>query len=230
MSDFFTDCGTWGIMEGDCLERLKELPEGCADLVLTDPPYGMGFQSNSRKVRYEKILGDDSVDWLVEVFRETYRIQAEDSAGLFFCSHHYVGEFKVLLQSCGYRVLNLCIWVKNNTGMGDLRGDFAPKHELCWYAVKGRPLLRGGRPPNVWEYPRTQNKYHPTEKPVELMGFLIKALSDPGGLVLDPLMGSGSTGVACLKTGRRFVGIEKDSGFFETALKRLTETWKESIK
>lgn len=172
--DFFSECGTWGIMEGDCLERLQELPDGCADLVLTDPPYGMSFQSNRRKVRHEKIQGDGSVDWLVKAFRETYRLQAEDSAGLFLCSHHRVGEFKVLLQSCGYRVLNLCVWVKNNAGMGDLRGDFAPKHELCWYAVKGRPMLRGGRPPNVWEYPRTHNKYHPTEKPVDLMVFFDK--------------------------------------------------------
>jgi len=105
--------------------------------------------------------------------------------------------------------------------MGDLQGSYAPKHEFVIFAHKGRRILNGFRYADIIKAKRTGNEYHPTEKPVDLLALFIKASSDVGEIVLDPFMGSGSTGVACIKTGRKFIGIELNQNYFSTAVKRI---------
>lgn len=213
------------LMLGDCLQRMKEIPDGSVDLVLTDPPYGMAFQSNYRKDRHAKIHGDAGIEWLGEFCRELSRVMKMDSAAYVFCSFHHIEKFKVELE-CVLKVKNLLVWEKNNTSMGDLRGDFAPKVEFVILAVKGRPLIRGKRDPNIFKFSKTGNDLHPTQKPVDLCEYLVSKFSDVGDMILDPFMGSGTTGVACVNTGRRFIGIERDEGYFEIAKKRIGEATK----
>lgn len=208
------------LMQGDCLDRMKEIPDGSVDMVLTDPPYGMSFRSNYRKDRYEKIENDSSLGWIDGFADELYRVCSKNSAQYVFCSFHNVDIFKTALQK-RFNVKNLLVWEKNNTSMGDLKGDFAPKVEFILFMHKGRSLIRGKRDPNILRFNRTGNNLHPTEKPVDMCEYLISKFSDEDNVVLDPFMGSGATGVACVNTGRSFVGIELDDGYFDIAKQRI---------
>jgi site-specific DNA-methyltransferase (adenine-specific) len=208
------------LIMGDCLEAMKDIPDGSVDCVVTDPPYGMSFQSNYRKEKHRKIENDDSLEWLDTFFDQCYRKMKEDTHIYSFCSFHHIDKFKVSMQRF-FDVKNILIWQKNNTGMGDLEGDYAPKYEMILFGAKGRRTLNGSRDPNIVPCYKTGNKLHPTQKPEELMVYLIEKSSTAGDTILDPFMGSGTTGVACVQTGRKFIGIEKDKKYFEIAKKRI---------
>ena len=105
--------------------------------------------------------------------------------------------------------------------MGDLKGDFAPKTEFIIFFHKGRRLINGKRDSNVFEYSKTRNELHPTQKPVDMTEYMLSKFSDEGDVILDPFMGSGTTGVACINTNRKFIGIELDKEYFNIAKKRI---------
>lgn len=107
--------------------------------------------------------------------------------------------------------------------MGDLKGSYAPKYEMIIFAHKGRKLLNGFRYADIIKASRTGNKNHPTEKPVGLLETFIKNSSDENSVVFDGFMGSGSTGVACVNTGRKFIGMEISKEYFEIAKHRIEE-------
>ena len=208
------------LLHGDCFELLKDIPDESVDMVLTDPPYGMNFQSSHRKTKYEKIKGDSNLDWLDDFVDEIYRVSKPNTAHYVFCSFHHIDKFKQVIER-KFKIKNILTWVKNNTSMGDLKGDFAPKTEFIIFFHKGRRLINGRRDPNVLEFKRTQNKLHPTQKPVDMTEYLIEKFSDEGNLILDPFMGSGTTGIACINTNRNFIGMELDDNYFEVAKDRI---------
>ena len=210
------------LLNGDCLELMKDIPSGSIDLVLTDPPYGMDFQSHFRKEMYSKIGNDKVLDWLEKYVDECFRILKDNTAVYFFCSWHNVDIFKQAIER-KFKIKNILIWEKNNTSMGDLKGSYAPKYEMIIFAHKGRKLLNGFRYADVIKANRTGNKLHPTEKPVDLLELFIKNSSDENAIVFDGFMGSGSTGVACINTNRDFIGIELDENYFNIAKKRIEE-------
>ena len=214
------------LIQGDCLERMKEIPDGSVDLVLTDPPYGMDFQSNRRvvKSRFEKIKNDKSLEWLDGFFSECQRVLKNNTSIYCFCSWHNIDEFKCSFEKY-FKLKNLCVWVKNNHGSGDLKGAYAPKHEFVLYGHKGRSLLREKRVPDVFQYPKVASSklLHPTEKNIDMLELFVCNSSDEGNTILDPFMGSGTTGVACVNTNRNFIGIELDPDYFEIAQKRIND-------
>jgi site-specific DNA-methyltransferase (adenine-specific) len=211
-------------MNGDCLELMKGIPDGSVDMVLTDPPYGMDYQSNRRVVsqKFVKIENDKTLEWVDEFVDQCHRVMKNDSALYFFCSWHNMDFFKVAIER-KFKLKNILVWVKNNHGSGDLKAGYAPKHEFIFYAHKGRSLFREKRIPDVLEFPKIHSSklVHPTEKNIDMLELLAKQNSDVGQVVLDPFMGSGTTGVACVNTGRKFIGIEMDDGYFEIARKRI---------
>ena len=217
------------LWHGDCLELMKNIPNGSVDLVLTDPPYGMGFQSKYRKEKYSKIVNDGGLDWLEKYVDECFRILKENTAVYFFCSWHNVDIFKQSIEK-KFKIKNILIWEKNNTSMGDLKGSYAPKYEMIIFAHKGRRLLNGFRYADIIKANRTGNKFHTTEKPVDLLELFIKNSSDENAVVFDGFMGSGSTGVACANTNRRFIGIELDEGYFSIAKERIEKAIKAEQK
>lgn len=210
------------LWHGDCLELMKNIPDGSVDLVLTDPPYGMAFKSNYRKEKYNEIKNDKSLEWLEKYVGECFRILKYNTAVYFLCSWHNVDVFKQAIEK-KFKIKNILIWEKNNTSMGDLKASYAPKYEMIIFAHKGRKLLNGFRYADIIKANRTGNKLHPTEKPVDLLELFIKNSSDENAVVFDGFMGSGSTGVACVNTNRRFIGIELDEGYFNIAKKRIEE-------
>jgi len=98
------------LMQGDCLDRMGEIPDCSIDMVLTDPPYGMKFQSSYRIVQHSKIKNDNELSWLNQFVDEMYRTMRDDSAGYVFCSFHHIDMFKQALQQK--------FKIKNNTGLG----------------------------------------------------------------------------------------------------------------
>lgn len=214
--------GSGTFLQGDCLEVMKSIPDGSVDMVCTDPPYGMDYQSNFRIEQHEKIAGDKNLEWLPVFVQEAFRVAKNNSAHYFFCSYHQIDIFKQELQR-HFKIKNLLVWEKNNTSMGDLKGDFAPKAEFCWFVHKGRSLIRGKRDPNIFKFARTQNELHPTQKPVELIQYAIEKFSDPLDLILDPFAGSGTTAIAAENAGRRWTCIERDDRYYNAAIARVWE-------
>ena len=212
------------LMRGDCLERMKEIPDGSVDMVLTDPPYGMDYQSNRRvvKQKFVKIENDNHLSWTEDFIEQCWRVMRQNTSLYFFCSWHNIDFFKQAIER-KFKIKNVVVWVKNNHGSGDLKAGYAPKHEFVIYANKGRCLNRGKRIPDVMEFDKVSSSklVHPTEKNISMLEVFIKQSSDHSNVVLDPFMGSGTTGVACLKTSRNFIGIELDHDYFEIAKQRI---------
>ena len=201
--------GNATLYHADCMDILPTLDK--VDAVVTDPPYGMAFQSNHYKREgkwasgHDAIHGDDNADLLVMACG----IKANHSSYIF-------GRWENIGNIPAPK--SIITWVKNNHGMGDLRHEHARKTELIFfYPGKGHQWPTK-RPTDVVKHARTGNKLHPTEKPVSLMEDVVGWTS---GAVLDPFMGSGTTGVACMNLGREFIGIEKEKKYFDIACERI---------
>lgn len=214
---------------GDCVEVLSSLPDASADLVLTDPPYGMAYQSNWRVATRQFSAIEQDAGFDAEFHRawmsECYRILRENAHIYAFTSDHHLGDFRAAMADVGFKVKRCLVWVKDAWTSGDLEGDYGHRTEFIVYGHKGRRPLNGARTGNVIEARRVPPGQieHPTEKPVRVLRPLILASSDPGDLVVDPFAGSGSTGVACSEEGRSFLGIERDPTYLEVAGRRLAQ-------
>jgi len=195
---------------GDCAEILPTL--GQFDAVVTDPPYGMAFQSNFRLVKHLKIANDETPELAQEVIN-----WAIENA------NHSVYAFGRWDNLYNYpKPKSLITWVKNNWSMGDLNHEHARQTEVAFFYNCKNHKFPKQRPTDVINFARTNNEYHPTEKPVGLMQIFVDWTE---GIVLDPFMGSGSTGVACAKMGRTFIGIEKEQKYFDIACKRIEQAY-----
>ena len=223
MMEDFKNENVW-LMKGDCLERMKEIPSGSVDMVLTDPPYGMDFQSNRRVVnaKFAKIANDKCLGWVDQFIEECHRVMSDNSAIYFFSSWHNIDYFKMAIER-RFKLKNMIARIKNNHGSGDLKGGYAPQHEIVFYACKGRVLNRGKRIPDVIYADKIPSAklVHPTEKNISMLEVFVNQHSDMSMTILDPFMGSGTTGAAACNLGRKFIGIEMDDKYFDIAKDRI---------
>ena len=147
--------------------------------------------------------------------------------GALLCFTRYDTEeaFRFAIRLAGLEPKTQVIWDKGIHGVGDCLGDFGLRHENIIFAVKGRFLFPHKRPVSVVPFQRLASKRltHPNEKPVDLLNYLIEAVSRPGDVVLDPFVGSGTTAAAAKALGRRFVGIELDLGYANAARARISK-------
>ena len=210
------------LYKGDCLEVMDKLIKQNVkvDAIITDPPYGIDYRSNYRKEKYEKISNDNDLSFLDDFFQKCDKLLKDDTHIYCFCSWHHIDKFKIAFEKY-FTLKNVIVWEKNNTSMGDLKGSYAPKHEFILFGHKGRRLRNGKRLPDILQANRTGNKLHPTQKPISLLRIFIEQSSNENEIILDPFMGSGSTGVAALNTNRKFIGIELDEKYFNIAKDRL---------
>jgi len=211
--------GEHRLMCGDATdeEHVEKLMDGeKADMVFTDPPYGIEFQSNNREDKFDKIKNDDKI---IDVQNILQGIIKEDS-------HRYIctGEqvYHVWREMFNDTYKNTIIWDKGNGGMGDLENDYAPQYEMIIYCNPENTELNGQRDTNLWTISRDDvNDYsHPTQKPVELPARAIRNSSTHDDIVLDLFTGSGSTLLAAEQTNRKAFCMELDPQYCQVIINR----------
>ncbi|CAH1656989.1 Methyltransferase (modular protein) [Hyphomicrobiales bacterium] len=180
---------------------------GGIESMVSDPPYGMAFQSNHRIEKHSSIANDDCAELLVWACD----LPATHSKYIF-CRWDNLREVP--------KPKSLVTWVKNNWSMGDLKHEHARQTEVALFYPGPNHFFPTGRPTDVVDARRTGNGNHPTEKPISLMMTVVGWTS---GTVFDPFMGSGTTGVACARMGRPFIGVEIDEEYFEIACDRIAK-------
>ena len=189
---------------GDCLDFMRTLPDGAVDAVVTDPPYGIGADKKNAHSSIRDNGAWANVEW-------DYRnAQAVKAAVEIAClSIVWGGNYytDVLPPSPFWMA-----WVKPEAGTGFSLADM----ELAWCNSNGAA--------RVLRLPRRDGNIHPTQKPVALMAWCMDQAGIPSGsTVFDPFMGSGTTGVACVRTGRNFIGCEIDPTYYAIAQRRIAE-------
>lgn len=202
------------IICGEAAQELKRMPDGCVDLVVTDPPYLINYKDRSHRT----VANDNNPDAVLSVFDEVYRVLKNDSYCISFYGWSAIAAFSSKWEELGFRVVGQLIWPKPYASSSRVTRC---QHECAFILAKGNPPVP--RQPisdvQAWQY--SGNVLHPTEKNVSILTPLIRSFSRPGALVLDPFAGSGSTCVAAATTGRNYIGIELESRYCQTARNRL---------
>ena len=210
------------LINGDCFEILRSMPDESIDCVITDPPYGVNFRSNRRQEKFEVIQNDNFLDWILPTYKEIYRVLKKDSLCISFYGWPQVDVFLGCFKAVGFTPKSHLVFIKNVFGLGHwTRGQ----HESAFLLAKGNPKKTNDAKSDVIEYCNSWNRevdqIHPTQKPTETMIALVDRFTSPNETILDPFMGSGTTGVAALEMGRNFIGIEIDKKYFNIAQKRI---------
>ncbi len=214
------------LINGNCIDILRNAPAERVDFVLTDPPYLVNYRSRDGR----QIANDRQSDWLAPAFKEIARVLKSGRYCVSFYGWNKADLFLEAWKSAGLYPVAHFVWHK---GYASARKLVRSTHECAYLLTKGSSGSSGfsGKSaklmrPNVllndvlpWSY--SGNKLHPTQKPLTALEPLIEAFSNPGEVVLDPFMGSGSTGEAAVRHGRHFVGIELDEEYHLIASRRL---------
>ena len=206
---------------GDCLEVMRSMPDKSVDAVITDPPYGMNLDTDFSKMVnrnnfkglsagniYSNVIGDN------RQFDPSEILKMADTVVLFgydYFSNKLPDNSTVL------------VWDKRLTESADK--CFGSPFELLWINKKTRKRFYRVRWYGLFgtEKQDIKKRVHPTQKPIELMVKIIEDFTHEDDTILDPFMGSGTTGVACVQTGRNFIGIEIDPTYFAIAERRIKE-------
>lgn len=227
------------LIQGNCLEYIKSIPDNSVDLVLTDPPYkmnhstggctniGMKDKWNGNIKAGNTVMGFDTSitfsDWLPDV----YRVLKDCCHCYVFCNDKNMQELLNEATSVGFRESNILVWVKNNACPNRY---YMKNCEFILFLYKGKakPISNmGSKVAFDCKNINGKDKMHPTEKPTQILEMLIKNSTNTNDIVFDPFFGSGSTGVACMNTNRNFIGIELDQNYFEIGKKRIEDAKRE---
>ena len=212
---------SYKLYQGDCLEVMDELikDDVKVDMILTDPPYGINLtpQRENGKFKNTKVINDNNLCWLPKFVNQIYALTK--NTAIIFCAWQNIDKFKIELEK-KFTIKNILVWNKDWFGMGN---NYRPNYELILLCCKTNITTKSKNKSNILTYRRIppQKLKHSCEKPVGLLEDLIYELTDEDDIVLDSFMGSGSTGVACLNTNRKFIGIELDENYFNIACDRL---------
>ena len=207
------------LIQGDCLELMKNIEDESIDLVITDPPYGINLtpQRENGKFKNTKVINDDNLNWLSTLVDELYRVSKNTVC--IFCGWQTIDKFKLAFEK-KFIVKNILVWNKDWFGMGN---NYRPNYELILLLCKTNVKTKSKNKSNILTYRRLspQKMKHSCEKPIPLLEDLILELSDENNIILDCFMGSGSTGEACLCNNRKFIGVEIDEKYFNIAKDRI---------
>lgn len=232
----------WAVLEGDCRAVLPSIPDGWVDHVITDPPYSRHVHASVRSSKRTELpdVGEfacrtrRAVDLQFDhLLAQTRRALALEIARVVrrwvavFSDSESDWLWRLSLRAAGLDYVRTAAWVR--TGAPQFTGDRpAVGFEAITLAhPAGRKRWNGGGKHGLYHVPIVQNRggrtprIHTTQKPLALMLELVEDFTDPGELVLDPFGGSGSTGIACLRLGRRVILVERDAGHAATARERL---------
>lgn len=223
------------LIKGESLSKMKEIKKESIDAIITDPPYNISKDNNFKTMGR---TGIDFGEWdknfdLTSWIKTAQPLLKKGGNIVIFNDWKNMSYITNALEENGFEVKDLIRWEKANPMPRNRDRRFITDYEVAVWAVK-----KGGK----WTFNRIDESYerpvikcnitpkreknfgvHPTQKPVAVMEWIVKRLTNEGDKILDPFMGSGSTGVACKKNNRRFIGIELDEEYFKIASERLKE-------
>lgn len=202
--------------------------------IITDPPYNISKPNNFPSMRQRR-QGVDFGVWdkgfdLVSWIPQYAEILDKNGSMIIFCSYRFLSFITQALENSNMLVKDILIWQKSNPMPRNITRRYVQDLEFAVWAVKSGAKWVFNKPSDmpylrsIFTHALVSGKEklgHPTQKSLKLMKDLIQIHTNPNEIVLDPFMGSGSTGAACLELGREFIGIEKDKKFFAMAQKRL---------
>jgi len=207
----------------DCRDILPKIPK--VDLVLTDPPYGVDYDGGSiNEFKREKLAGDSDANLYNEVLPLIYNAMRDGASGYVFyatsCEHEV---YPIINKLFSYQQL---VWWKRNATFGSPFARYHFDYEPFIYIRKGSPSVWNGgtKERAVWNFKKSDEMLHPTQKPIDIIQKMIFNSSDAGDLVLDSFMGSGTTLFAAKKLGRKCIGIEISEKYCEIARNRLRQS------
>jgi site-specific DNA-methyltransferase (adenine-specific) len=235
------------LFKGDALEILKQLETKSVNLIFADPPYNLSSENyltcKSGKIAKCNKGPWDQIENIQEFNRkwieECIRVLKDDGTIWISGTLHNHPSIGVVLKELNLWIINDIIWFKRNAPPLIQKNRFVPSTELIWVASKSKKyffnyemaknLNNGKQMRNLWEISAERHKTpHPTEKPEKLLERIILIGSKEGDTILDPFMGSGTTGVVAKHFNRNFIGIEIDESYFEIAQKRINTTQTEN--
>jgi len=232
------------LLSDNCLKAFKKISSNTVDLVLTDPPYNLGLFMKERDTNMGKLRANhfssanwdllNQKDWeenIKEFFRESKRVLKDRGSMLIFMSIIKIETVIKIAEENGFYYKTTGIWHKKNPMPRNMNLHFINSTESWLYlVVGGKTGTFNNENKAIHDHIETStigNKEkiygkHPTQKPIKLINFFIELLSNNGDHILDPFMGSGTTGVSAINLDRRFTGIELDAKYFEIAKKRIS--------
>lgn len=224
------------LVNTDCMEYMKNIPNNCIDLILTDPPYNIAqYSTGNISLPGREALNNDIAGWdnvpldpgnLLYDFK---RIIKPDGNIFVFTSYNLIGKWHDAFDS-EFDTFQFFIWHKTNPAPKIYKNGFLNSCEMIiclWNKGHKWNFSKQNEMHNFFESPicmppeRLRKPKHPAQKPVKLLSHIINIASNPGDIVFDPFMGVGSTGVAARECGRRFVGCEIDKSYYDAACLRI---------
>ena len=222
------------LLLGDCLERMKEIPDGSVDLILTDPPYNIARDNNFHTMGR---AGIDFGEWdkgfdLFSYIDGLSRICTKNANVVIFNDWKNIGEIAKYAESKGFVIKDMLRWEKSNPMPRNRDRRFVVDYEVAVWLTMPKAKWVFNRQNNTYDRPcfkgsltpSSEKTGHTTQKPLWLMENILSTLSNEADTVLDLFMGSGSTGVACLNTNRKFIGVEMSELYFNITKDRLETT------
>jgi DNA modification methylase len=213
------------IFHGSCIDFIKTIEDKSIDCLITDPPYGVDIQFGaydnqlSRKIENDGNI-DDALILLNEMLLKV-KSKLKDNAHIYiFCNWKIYPQFNEIISK-HFQIKNLIIWDKLFMGMGDLKGNYSSSYEMIIFAGGNREFLT--RPKNIIQCRFNDERFHNTQKPIELIKQLIENSTNVNETIFDPFLGSGSTVVAAKEMKRNFIGCEIDEQNYKITLKRLED-------
>lgn len=225
------------LYKGDCFDLLKQIKNNTIDLVLIDPPYEVSRDTNFAK---GKIKGTDVDrfrvsmnfgDWdnnftgLDVVIKECYRILKKSGTLICFYDLWKITVLKEYFETAKFNQIRFIEWIKTNpVPLNSKTNYLTNSREIALVGVKGgKPTFNSEYDNGIYKHPicHDKDRFHPTQKPLSLIEELVLKHSNEGDLVIDCFMGSGTTGVACKKLNRNFIGMEINETYFNKAKERI---------
>ena len=227
------------VVNGDCFNYLSQIPDNSIDLILTDPPYNIAqYSTGNIDLPGRSALNNDLAEWdlkpinpfdLLEDFK---RIIKPDGNIFVFTSYNLIGKWHEAFDS-EFDTFQFFVWHKTNPAPKIFKNGFLNSCEMIacmwnkghkWNFSNQRDMHNFFESPICMRPERLSDPKHPAQKPVKLLEHIISIASNENDIVFDPFMGVGSTGVAALKTNRKFIGIEIEQDYFRAAETRLNDT------
>lgn len=202
------------ILQGDCIEIMRQMPANSVDFILADPPYLVNYRDRNGR----SIQNDENADWLKPAMADAYRVLKQDRVAVMFYGWTKVDTFFEAWREAGFHPVGHLVFRKSYSSKSRF---LRYQHEQAYLLAKDRPPLPRQPLMDVMDMQYSGNKLHPTQKPVMALVPLVRSFSLPGDLVLDPFAGSGSSCAAALLTARRYLGTELDETYYREAIARM---------